>query len=189
MGNHHNTKRSRQAWTAERLREQADIPVLWSPLDGVEVPEFIPEQWFGFHVGLRMMEAFKTLSCLPSGHRGRTASGYWPETFVEWEDMLAREQSDAQLKEEQARAQNRVRLVPTAQDITRMEIVISWAGKYLEPAMARLVQHIALLRSQEYDLEAISHLLRRAPREVRRNNRIGLDRVADGLRLDRVAVF
>lgn len=186
----YNTKRQRQAWTAERLREQALGPVAsWSPLDGVDAPEYIPEFWIGPHVGLRMIEAFKTLACLPSGHRGRTASGYWPEYWPEWEDLLAREQSDAQLKEEQARAQNRVRMAPSAQDISRMEIVISWSGTYLAPADARLVQRVALLRSQDREIEVIAHRLRRSPRELRRTNRVGLDRIADGLRLARVAVF
>ena len=184
-----NTKRQRQAWTAERLREQASIPNNWSPLDGVPMPEYIPDFWIGPHCGLRMIEAFKCLSNMPGGHGGGTGKGYWPDYWHDWADLLAQNESDANEKDERVREQNRARISPSAQDISRMEIVISWGARYLLPADAVLVQRVALMRSQDRDLEAISHRLRRVPKELRRSNRLGLDLIATGLRIDAVAVF
>jgi len=202
------SKRQRQAWTAERLREQAALPGPINPaLDGVPAPEYIPEMWIGPHCGLRMIEAFKTLGMMPN-RKLSTGGGFWPDYWPEWQDMLAREQSELELKEERERQQNKARVMPSAQDISRMEIVISWAAHYLLPEQAKLVQYIALMRSRDCDIDAVAHRLWKqelqSPRQrwrmkqvmladyqkqMRKANRDGLDLIALGLRADKIEVF
>jgi hypothetical protein len=163
----------------------------WHPLDGVPAPEYIPEEWIGPHVGLRMVEAFKTLAKLPLvGISNR--SGLWPDYRHEWEDLLAQQTSDAEVREQDAREQNRARLAPSAEDISRMERVIGWPARYLqsEPDIARIVQRVAFYRAtQDLALDAIARRLRQNFAAVRRDNRNGLDTIAAGLRRDGEAVF
>ena len=186
-----NAKRQRQAWTAERLRQQAAVTLPspeWSPLDGVPAPEYIPEYWIGPHVGLRMVEGFRTLLLMPFPQTN-TGKGFWPDYWHDWADLLAQEESDNLLKDERDAAANRARVMPSAQDITRMETVISWGARYLQPQQAKLVQYIALMRARDCELEAVAHRLRRDESDLRKTNRRALDQIATGLHHDRVKVF
>src|SRR5258707_718381 len=88
----------------------------WHPLDGGIAPEYIPEQWDGVHVSVRLVEAFKTLSNLPGAGLSSIAS-FWPAYHYEWEDLLAQRQSDLATQEEDAKERNRARVRPSAQDI------------------------------------------------------------------------
>ena len=38
----------------------------WNPLEHVTAPEYVPPTWDGVHVGVRLVEAFKTLSKMPT---------------------------------------------------------------------------------------------------------------------------
>jgi hypothetical protein len=184
------SKRERQAWTAERLRElAAQQPVKLNPVenDGPP-PEYIPEVWIGPHVGLRLVEAFKTLALMPF-KKPNTGKGFWPATTIERFDENARQQSDIELKEERQEAHNRARVMPSRQDVGRMEIAISWAGHYLTPEQSKLVQTIASLRARDCDIEMVARRLRLDERRMRRDNRVALDLIATGLRIDKVEVF
>ena len=188
--------KTRQRWktTAKELMGQ---PVLvpgeaWHPLDGTPCPEYIPEQWDGVHVSVRLVEGFKTLACLPERDRHKqSASGFWPETWVEWTDMLAQTNSDQAQREIDMKIKNKVRSRPSAQDVGRMEIVLMWPARYLAEkiAMARIVQAVAYMRAKEYDSEKIARKLRMGPKHLRRINREGLDLIALGLRKHSVRVF
>jgi len=189
-------KQSRQRWKMS-AHEVMAAPMLipgsdWHPLDGVPAPEYIPETWSGPHVGVRMVEGFKTLMNLPSAGARSTASGYWPETWATWEDLLAQTTADVATQEMDAAEKNRVRVRPTAQDVSRMEAVIVWPARYLALrwlSLARTVQSVALLRAREFDLEMIARKLRRGSKELRFANRDGLDLIARGLRQDGALVF
>jgi hypothetical protein len=162
----------------------------WHPLDQVPAPEYVPPNWIGPHVGLRMVEAYKTLSRLPNAGMV-TKSGVWPAYIHDWADMLAQQGADVDMRESVAAAQNRARLMPSATDISRMEKVIRWPARYLgdNPRIARLVQRAALFRARDMSLDAIAHRWRRSPAAVRKDNRNGLDIIAAGLHRDREPVF
>lgn len=185
--------RARQRWRISRaeLETMTLIPGNeWHPLDGAPAPEYVPPQWDGPHVGLRLIQAFKTLAAMPN----RTLTGigsYWPEYWHDWADLLAREEMEQAQKEQEARSQNRVRIRPTAQEVSRMETAIVWPGRYLGsmPQVSRVVQRVAVARSRELDIGYVARRLRRNPKQVRAENRLGLDVIAEGLRRDVVHVF
>lgn len=180
-------------WRISKAEQAALLPdeKMWSPLDGVPAPEYVPEHWTGPHVGLRLIEAFKTLADLPSMGGGGGTRGFWPEYWPEWADLLAQQQADDAMKEDEARARNRSRSRPSAQAISRMEAAIRWPGQYIRnnDGLARLVQRVAFHRSQERELEYLAHKMRITPHNLRSENRVGLDRIADGLHRDHVSVF
>lgn len=199
-----NGKKERQRWNNRRFVTGRNdfgnshtilIPgEEWHPLDGVPAPEYVPEQWDGPHVGLRLVEAFKTLANLPGGDGpGSTASSFWPEYWHDWEDALAQE-GQADVKADTAAKANQSRVRPSAQDITRMDKAISWPGEYLaaDPAFARLahvVQRVAFYRSREMDMDYVARRMKRNSVMLRQDNRDGLDRIADCLRRDGVPIF
>jgi hypothetical protein len=159
----------------------------WNPLECAgPVPEYIPPQWDGPHVGLRLAQAFATLARLP----GLILRGYgaaWPEYAYEFGDLTDHDQYD---RERDAAAQNRARLMPAAREISRMEVAIVWPAHYLgDPSLRRTVQRVAMLRAREVPLHAIARRLKRSPKVVRNENRKGLDEIAAGLRRDEFAIF
>ena len=161
----------------------------WHPLDGVPAPEYIPDHWDGIHAGVRLVEAFRTLSRLPVPMSRK--SGIWPEYRHEWADLLAREEADADLKAQDAFGRNRARIMPSHEDVSRMEAAIAWPARYLgnRPMAAIVVQRVAVLRARDLDLDEIARRLKRVPVLLRLVNRSGLDQIASGLRRDAIAVF
>src|SRR5262245_38116109 len=126
----------------------------WHPLAGTPAPEYVPTRWDGPQVGKRLTEAFRTLTRLPVANGPRFRSGYWPEMAKEWTDQLAELEADAAQLEVDARAANRVRILPSAAEISKMEAAISWPATYLaktRPILAVSVQLVALWRSRERD--------------------------------------
>ena len=164
----------------------------WHPLqNGGTAPEYIPPRWNGPHVGKRMIESYQTLAKLPVANGPRFHSGFWLEWTREWTDEMARLGADAAQLEAEARAANRVRILPSAAEISRMEAAIAWPGHYLaktRPILAVTVQLVALWRSREKDLRWIARKLRLGVHTVRARNRTGLDLIAAGLHRDGVPV-
>lgn len=102
----------------------------WSPLDGVPAPEYVPVQWTGPHVGLRLADAWRVLSRMPwRSPYPRSYGRWWPSYRVEFTDVLAMIETDG--LEDMQREQNRVRVLPSARAITQMEAAISWPMDYL----------------------------------------------------------
>ncbi len=161
----------------------------WNPLDGVPAPEYLPDVWIGPHVGLRLIEAFKTLLLLPAARGPKAFGNAWPTYMHDWTDLLAQEGADAEAKAKRADASNRVRLQPTARDVGRMELAIVWPGQYLRDPILRIVQRVALLRARDLDLSQIARRMKQPATYVRRCNGDGLDAIAAGLRRDRQPVF
>ena len=145
----------------------------------------------GPHVGLRLVQAFKTLARMPMSFGPRFDSGYWPRYRHEWEDLLAQEEAAKDDKQLRAEAFNRVRIPPTAADVGNMETAIVWPGRYLtaRPMIMRVVHRVAAGRARGLELEAIAYRMKRRAAAVRTMNRAGLDVIADGLRHNGVAVF
>jgi hypothetical protein len=186
----HSRRRWRQSVTdanatANGLRPEDE----WHPLDGRPAPEHVPEYWTGPHVGLRLVQAFKTLANMPDTRTG-SSRGFWPAYFYEWDDLLAQQQSDAQSKDDAASALNRAKIRPSARDVSRMEQAISWPGRYCTSVpCARIVQRVAFYRSRDMDAHMLARKMRLDPKSLRKRNREGLDIIAIGLRRDKVRVF
>lgn len=163
----------------------------WHPLDGVPPPEYIPPNWDGPHVGKRLIEAFGTLSRIRVARGPREYGTAWPPYEYDRADWNAQAQAEPAAQAAMQAARNRARLLPSAEEITRMETTIGWPAHYLwqRPVIMRIVQVVALLRSREREMDQIARRLKRSPVAVRRVNRIGLDLIAAGLRLDCVPVF
>jgi hypothetical protein len=164
----------------------------WHPLDdGGQAPEYIPPEWDGPHVGLRLTDAFKTLAMMPNrGASTKLAPGFWPEYHYEWEDLLAQKTADVATQEDDARSRNRARVQPSAQEISRMEEAICWPGRYIpEIETARIVQHVALARSRDLDMSYVARKMRVGAEHVRVGNGLGLAAIAFGLRQNGVHVF
>ncbi len=178
-------QRERQRWKQE-VAQILEPGQQWHPLDGVPAPEYVPPQWDGVHVGLRMIEGFKVLNRMPMGMRGGRLSGYWPEYWPDWSDLNSRKQGP----DGQAIEVPPVRVRPSVNDITRMEQVIVWPARYIRHDGVRwMVQRVCFLRSRDIDIKRIAEYMRRPVAQVRQMNRIGLDQIAAGLRRDAVVVF
>ncbi|HEV8466071.1 MAG TPA: hypothetical protein VGQ63_13845 [Pseudolabrys sp.] len=163
----------------------------WSPLDGVPAPEFIPPQWTGPHVQVRLADAWRILSKMPwRSPYPRTFGRWWPSYRVEWHDLLA--MLGAGELEAMQREANRTRILPSAKEISQMEQAIGWPMEYLrEDRHVLIVNVCARVTSFDGDLE----------REIRRRNYGGdvdqwrqlnwkfCDNIADQLIVDRVTVF
>jgi hypothetical protein len=164
----------------------------WHPLDDGPAPEYVPpSEWDGPHVGLRLCDAFKTLSMMPNrGASPKLQPGFWPEYHYEWEDLLAQRQADVATQEDDASERNRTRVRPSAQEISRMEMAISWPGRYIvEAETARIVQRVALARSRDLDMSYVARKMRVGAEHVRVGDGLGLAAIAFGLHHDGVHVF
>jgi hypothetical protein len=172
------------------------IPVddRWNPLEHITAAEYIPPVWIGSHAGLRLVQAFKTLSTIPVAKGPSSKSGYWPHHPMEWIDIVAKEHeylNDPGQAREAAQQWARTRHRCTPEEVSRMEAALSWAGHYLghRPLVARVVQSVAQLRSIGWEGDRIARRLHKPAVTIRRTNRAGLDAIAAGLRRDGVTVF
>jgi hypothetical protein len=162
----------------------------WHPLDDRPPSEYIPDHWIGPHVGLRLVEALRTVQRMPMSFGPQAFGNGWPEIEREYSDYV-QYADDAEWKADQRAEFNRVRPKPTREDITRMEVAIIWPGRYLRdwPQLLRTVQMVAIVRVRHGDIEKAARRLRLPGRLARRWNREGLDRIAAGLQRDGVRVF
>jgi hypothetical protein len=164
----------------------------WSPLDGIPAPEFIPTQWTGPHVGVRLADAWRILSKMPwRSPYPRTFGRCWPPYRVEWTDLLAMLGASGELESMQREA-NRTRILPTAKEISQMENAINWPMQYLREARHVLIVNVcARVASFDGDL-AREIVKRRYPGEAEQWQRVNwqlCDKIADGLIADREMVF
>ena len=111
-------------------------------------PEYIPPRWDGPHTGLRLIQAFKTLSAIPVANGPRFKSTWWPHAPMEWIDIKAKEHeylNDLDQAREAARQWARTRHRASPEEVSRMEAALSWPGHYLNhrPLVMRVVQNVA----------------------------------------------
>jgi hypothetical protein len=163
----------------------------WHPLSGLPAPEYVPAQWNGPHVGRRLIEGFRTLARVPVERGPGPPATAWPLYVLEFREYYAALVGDDRAEYATVAAErNRVRLPASAEDIARMEAVISWPARYLADCrIARVVLFVAARRARDWPMERIAQKLRRSAGYVRRCNRAGLDEIAAGLRRDAVVVF
>jgi hypothetical protein len=154
-------------------------------------PEYIPPNWDGPHVGKRLVEGFRTLRLFPGPIWPREYGNAWPDYEYDWEDLLAQQQRVDEEKAAEARAWNWTPPRPSASDITLMETVIAWPGRYLmeEPRLLRVVGAAAVARAAHRDLGVVARRLGLQRRTVRARHNEGLERIARGLIRDRIRVW
>jgi hypothetical protein len=163
----------------------------WSPLDGVPAPEYVPAEWNGPHVSVRLVDAWRTLNKIPMMRASpRTFGRWWPQYRVEWDDLLA--MIGAGELESMQREANRVRILPSAKEISQMEIAINWPMNYLDNERAVLVVNVCA-RIASFDGDLDREIRRRCyggdAEEWQQQNWDYCDRIADELIEDRVMVF
>ena len=93
--------------------------------------------WMARTVGVRLVQAFKTLAPMPVASGPRSKSGYWPQHPMEWIDIVAKEHewlNDYGQAREAARQWARTRHRATPEEVGRMEAALSWAARYLSTA-------------------------------------------------------
>ena len=113
---------------------------------------------------------------------------------MEWIDIQAKEHeylNDFDQAREAASEWGRKRNRASAEEISRMEMALSWPARYLHqrPLVLRAVQSVARFRSIGWETDKIAHRMHKSPPVLRRINRAGLDAIAAGLHRDAVAVF
>lgn len=102
----------------------------------------------------RLEEAYRVLASQP-GARGRQASTVWPATTADRLSILDMiELMGTGELEARAEERNRVRLTPTALEISRMEEALGWPSRYLRdrPEQARAIQLRAMWSAMGADI-------------------------------------
>jgi len=114
----------------------------------------------------------------------------WPAYRVEWTDLLS--MIGAGELEAMQREMNRVRVLPSAAEISKMEKAIAWPLDYLDHERQILIVNVcARITAIEGNLQREIH--RRSyggeAEQWTRMNWTLCDRIADGLMRDKVLVF
>jgi hypothetical protein len=165
----------------------------WSPLDTAEAPEYVPIAWHGWHVGVRLVEAFRILARMPqqapSGHKT-----IWPlYQYDVREYYAALVGASGEIAEDLQADRNRVRLQAGAADIQRMETALAWPAHFLgmDRLLCVVVNEVAFFRARGFDLDRIAHKTkpRCSTNLLRHRNQHGLDLIAEGLRREQIPVF
>ena len=180
-----------------RLLLKADgvIADHWCPLDSPS-PYMPPKRWDAPHVQHRFVEAIGTLLKLPLGRWGPSKiRNCWPAHYDEWADLIAQLGDGADGIEQTWKRRNRVRIMPSAREISAMEGALEWPGRHLRRhlELARALNICALAQARELPLEDVvrrgKHAGVRAPTEWHRLAQEAAHRIAVGLQVDRIAVF
>lgn len=150
-----------------------------------------PKKWNGPHAGKRMAEAFKTLLVLPTVHGPREFGAAWPGYVHDWSDLLAQTGMSADERERDRRAQNRVRLVPSMVEVSRMEIALDWPRRYLAglPTLVLGVNAMSMAHALDRDAGWIAKRRGLDGETWQQRHWNGCEIISRGLLYDRVAVF
>jgi hypothetical protein len=174
-----------------RLFNGTEIIERWSPLDDGPMPEFVPAQWTGPHVALRLADAWRVLGKMPWRSPAPRAFGRnWPPYRIEWHDLMAII-GGGELEALQREA-NRSRVLPTATQISQMEQATDWPMEHLSDARHVLIVHVcARISSIDGDLD---YEIRRRKYDGdaagwRKLNWTLCDNIADALIGKRIMVF
>jgi hypothetical protein len=177
-----------------RLLLKADSVIAdhWCPLDSPS-PYVPPDTWNAPH---RFAEAIGTLLKLPLGRWGPCKiRNCWPAYYDEWADLIAQLGDGADGIEQTWKRRNRVRIMPSAREISAMERALEWPGRHLRChlELARALNICALAQARELPVEDVvkrgKHAGVRSPTELHRLALEAADRIAVGLQVDRMAVF
>jgi hypothetical protein len=162
-------------------------PIKFNPLEDAVMEDITPSTWSGPHVGKRLAEAMRTLRLLPS-KMFQTMSA-WPPYCYEFEDLVAQKEQ-GQLEQTQ-KVQNRVRVMPSLSDVSRMEIAICWPAQFLvdRGELLTAVNAVAFAHSLECDAGWVTRKRGGYADTWRARHDAGCDIIADRLRAELVPVF
>jgi hypothetical protein len=164
----------------------------FDPLDNPSDFEPLPPKWTGGHCALRLCEGFKTLRQLPiRGAPLGFKNSYWVAYSYEWQDLLAQAEGEAEALKVTQRSQNRVRVQPSLQEVTRCEAVIGWSAQYLRAFdhLCEAVNIVALAHSLGRDAGWCTRKRGGYADTWRQRHDKGCAIIATGLIRDRVPVF
>jgi hypothetical protein len=99
----------------------------------------VPAQWSQIHVLDRIEEAFEVMAMMPAATRPKQFGAAWPAYTYDRGDLNA--QLETFELEKTLADRNKVRLSPTAAQVTRMEQASRWPFEYLSdrPDLARAI--------------------------------------------------
>jgi hypothetical protein len=170
--------------------------IKFNPLEDGAIVEVLPARWTGSHVGVRISDAFNTLSRLPrartsSSYGPSSSSGFWPAYAYTWSDLLAQLEQAAEELQREHRIANRVRIRPDVVEVSRMERALYWPAQYLgkEPPLVRAVNAVAFVRAMGRDITWLARKRGGAADLWQRKHWAGCELIARGLVRDRVGVF
>jgi hypothetical protein len=177
--------RSRQVQTLIKAAE-----VRFNPLEDQVMAEVVPARWSGPHVGVRISDAFNTLSRLPSSSF-RTRLGFWPAYSYSWQDLLAQLEQAAEEQARERHIANRVRVKPDITEVSQMERAIYWPMQYLahEPLLVRAVNAMAFAHAIGRDVVWLARKRGGDPNLWQHGHWSGCELIARGLVRDKVGVF
>jgi hypothetical protein len=165
------------------------------PLDSPS-PYVPPDKWDAPHVQHRFAEAIGTLLKLPLGRWGPSKiRNCWPAYYDEWADLIAQLGDGADGIEQTWKRRNRVRIMPSANEISAMERALGWPSRHLRHhlELARALNICGLAQAHELPVEDVvkrgKHAGVRSPTDWHRLALKGAHRIAVGLQVDRIAVF
>ena len=147
--------------------------------------------WTAELVGVRLVEAFRTLDRLPRVERPREPGNHWPRHRVEWADRLAQ----AELPEAERKAREELRnalcLRPSGSEIDCMDRALEWLRdlRAVDPGLALVTSLWALRTARRRSLRALCREKGWAPATFYKLRARALDRLAATLNSDGVPVF
>jgi hypothetical protein len=155
-----------------------------------------PDKWDAPHVQHRFAEAISTLLKLPLGRWGPCKiRNRWPTYYDEWADLIAQLGDGADGIEQTWRRRNRVRIMPSASEISAMERALEWPGRHLRRhlELAQALNICGLAQARELAVEDVvkrgKHAGVRSPTQWHRLALEAAQRIAIGLQTERVAVL
>jgi hypothetical protein len=150
----------------------------------------LPAAWNGPHVAMRIVEGFETLRAMQLRDYSTKARTAWVPYLYEFDDLVE-QAKQYELEITQAK-QNRTRVSPSAEQITRMDQALYWPLKYLSalnPDLCEAVNAVALAYSLGLDSGWVAHRRGGYADTWRMRHDEGCEVIAIGLIRDRVAVF
>ena len=161
----------------------------FNPLEDVVMDDIAPATWNGPHAGKRIAEAFATLMLLPA--TGTRPAGCWPAYSYDWQDLLAQQEQAEEEKSRERNAQNRARLSPDLEQVSRMERALYWPMRYLwdAPTLMRAVNACSLARALDREIAWVAKRHGGDAEDWQLRHWKGCDFIARGLISERVAVF
>ena len=153
--------------------------------------DLVPPAWTAEHVGLRLVEAFRTLDRMPRAKGPRQPGNHWPRTRLEWADRLAQ----AELPEAERRARealhNALALRPSGREIDQMDRALDWLRdlRAVDPGLALVTSLWALRTARRRSLRALCREKGWAPATFYKLRARALDHLAATLNAGGVPVF
>jgi len=166
--------------------------IVEDPWESWHEEEHLPDRWVPEHVGVRIIDAFRTLSMLP-GPRGPKSFGTaWPAYQHEWSDLMAQAEAGSIKARQAERNRQGSKAQPSFVDVTRMEAALYWPAHYIADAWNDwrfAVNFCSMAFAFERDLDWVAGRKGGDCDLWRSRYLSGCDVIARGLIADRIAVF